>query len=60
MLGISIPVAELFAEGHFGAAQYIGQSDSHGRQATGLGEDDAKAPQDQHGQLGLAEMGQIR
>src|SRR5262252_6435088 len=34
--GISIPVAELFADGHFGAAQDIGQSDSNGRQATGL------------------------
>jgi hypothetical protein len=60
VLGIPIPGAALFADGHCGAAQYISQSDSDGRQATGLGEDDAKAPQDQNGQLGVAEMGQIR
>ena len=57
VLGIPLPVAELCADGHVGAAQDIGQRDSNGRQATGLGEDDAKAPEDQDGQLGLAEMG---
>src|SRR5215471_18514581 len=51
---------EAFAERHFGAAQHIGQGGGNRRQATGLGEDDAKAPQDQDGQLGLTEMGQIR
>lgn len=60
VLGIPIPVAELFADRHFGAAQPISQGDGNGRQATGLGEDDAKAPQAQDSQLGLAEMGQIR
>ena len=59
-VGIPLPLAELGADGHFGAAQHRGQSDSNGRQAPGLGEDEAKAPQDQNGQLGLAEMRQIR
>jgi hypothetical protein len=57
--GLPIPVAESFAERHFGAAQHIGQGDGNRRQATGLGEDDTKAPQDQDGQLGLTEMGQM-
>jgi hypothetical protein len=35
--GIPIPVAESFAERHFGAAQHIGQGGGNRRQATGLG-----------------------
>ena len=60
VLGIPIPVAELFADRHCGAAQHISQGDGHCRQATGLGEDDAKAPQDEDSQRGLTEMGPIR
>ena len=60
VLGIPIPVAELFADRHVGAAQHRGQGDGNRCQATGLSEDNAKAPQDQDSQLGLAEMGQIR
>ena len=60
VLGIPIPVTELCADRHFGAAQHLGQGDGNRRQATGLGEDNAKAPQDQDSQLGLAEMGQRR
>ena len=40
--------------------QHIGQDDANRRQATGLGKEDSKAPQDQDGQLWLAEMGSIR
>ena len=38
----------------------LDEGDGNGRQATGLGEDDTKAPQDQDGPLWLAEMGSMR